>query len=77
MNSNSSFSFALVRLGAVTHSVNNDQRRIPLQIAGKDGSSFSVTLPSNRNVALVGAYYLFAMTASGVPSVGEGIIIAL
>lgn len=61
--------FALVRTSSVTHSVNNDQRRIPLSIKSKIGSTFTLDVPSSRNVLLPGTYFLFAMNSSGVPSV--------
>lgn len=69
--------FALVRASAVTHSVNNDQRRIPLSIVSKNGNSFSLKIPANKNVSLTGYYFLFAMNSNGVPSIGEDIRIAL
>jgi galactose oxidase len=57
--------------------VNNDQRRIPLEVVSQSGSSFSLKIPSNSNVALLGVYFLFAMNANGVPSVGETLHIVL
>lgn len=67
-------SFALVRIGAVTHAVNNDQRRIPIQNGfWIVGPSFSLNIPKNKNVLLPGSYYLFAMNKHGVPSVGKHI----
>jgi galactose oxidase len=73
MNVDANHTFSLVKMSAVTHSVNNDQRRIPLGIASKSGSTFSLQIPSNTNVALPGYYFLFAMNASGVPSVARTI----
>ncbi len=71
MDTDTSHSFALVRTAAVTHSVNNDERRIPLQATAQGGGTFSLSLPSSANVLIPGNYFLFAMNASGVPSVGE------
>jgi hypothetical protein len=68
-------SFALMRLSATTHTVNNDQRRIPLTIsqttAGKNGAEvYTLTMPSaDPGVVLPGYYMLFALNSSGVPSV--------
>jgi galactose oxidase len=63
-------SFVLMRLSAVTHTVNNDQRRIPLTIAATNGpASFVLAIPSDRGVALPGNYMLFALNSNGVPSV--------
>jgi galactose oxidase len=70
-------SFVLMRLSSVTHTVNNDQRRIPLQIASTSGSSsYTLTIPSNPGIVLPGYYWLFALNAQGVPSVGAVILIS-
>jgi galactose oxidase len=64
--------FALMRMGAVTHSVNNDQRRVPLTITGGNPSAgYKLPLPSSTGVLLPGNYMLFALTASGRPSVAK------
>ena len=44
--------FSLVRTSAVTHSVNNDQRRIPLAAATADGVNYTMTIPGDRGVVL-------------------------
>jgi galactose oxidase len=67
-------SFALMRLSATTHTVNNDQRRIPLTIAQTTGGSgsqtYTLAMPSaDPGVVLPGYYMLFALNSSGVPSV--------
>ncbi|KAL9625908.1 MAG: hypothetical protein Q9204_007741 [Flavoplaca sp. TL-2023a] len=67
-------SFSLVRFGSGTHSVNTDQRRIPLTPTAS-GLTYTVTVPSDPGVALVGSWMLFAMDVSGVPSVAKTIII--
>lgn len=77
MNTNQAHTFALVRTSSVTHSVNNDQRRIPLDVVTKSGSTFTLKIPNNKNVALTGAYYLFAMNENGVPSVASSLQINL
>jgi galactose oxidase len=62
-------SFALVRLSSVTHSVNNDQRRIPLSFTtAATFNSYLVNIPASRGVAIPGYYMLFAMNRSGAPS---------
>jgi galactose oxidase len=63
--------FSLMRLGAVTHSVNNDQRRIPLTATALSSTSFNVTIPANRGIVLPGYYLLFALDSAGVPSVAK------
>jgi len=69
-------SFALVRLGAVTHTVNNDQRRIPLTATVATDTSYTVTIPTDRGVVLPGYYWLFALDSAGVPSVAKSMRIS-
>ena len=63
---------ALMRMGSATHSVDTDQRRIPLTMTGS-GTSYSVTVPSDAGVALPGYWMLYAIDSSGVPSVAKTI----
>ncbi len=65
-------SFAIVRMGTATHSVNTDQRRIALTPATVSGG-YRLTIPADRGVALPGYWMLFAMDAKGVPSVAKTI----
>ena len=70
-------SFALMRLSATTHTVNNDQRRIPLAIATTStANAYTLNVPSDPGVALPGYYMLFALNASGVPSVSTTVLIS-
>ena len=65
----------LVRLGAVTHSVDMDQRYIPLAFtAGSD--TLTATAPANANIAPPGPYMLFVVNADGVPSVAKILTVA-
>jgi galactose oxidase len=65
-------SFAIVRMGTATHSVNTDQRRIALTPAEvPDG--YRLTIPPDSGIALPGYWMLFALDASGVPSVSKTI----
>ena len=61
---------ALVRLGAVTHSNNMEQRYVPLSFTA-GASSITATAPANANVAPPGPYMLFIINANGVPSVAR------
>jgi Galactose oxidase-like, Early set domain/Bacterial Ig domain len=61
---------ALVRLGAVTHSVNMEQRYVPLSFTA-GSSSLAATVPANVNVAPPGFYMLFIVDGAGVPSVAK------
>jgi galactose oxidase len=62
-------SFALVRASAVTHGVNNDQRRIPLAAIDSTDTTSTLALPADRGVLLPGPYLLFAHDAAGTPSI--------
>ncbi|KAI9167891.1 Galactose oxidase [Paramyrothecium foliicola] len=62
---------SLVRMGSVTHSVNSDQRRIPLNDVKKNGNTYTVRLPKDNGVLLPGFYYLFAMSPQGTPSIAQ------
>jgi galactose oxidase len=68
-------SFVLMRLSSVTHTVNNDQRRIPLQIQSTTGNAYTLAVPSNPGIVLPGNYWLFALNAQGVPSVAANVVI--
>lgn len=61
--------FALVRYGASTHTVDNDQRRVPLSIASSSGTTYALAVPGDGGVLPPGDYMVFAMTADGTPSV--------
>ena len=61
----------LMRINAVTHSVNTDQRRVPGGLAGSMAKGYVLGLTANRSVLIPGAYLLFALDASGTPSVGK------
>ncbi|SFU48823.1 Ricin-type beta-trefoil lectin domain-containing protein [Methylobacterium sp. 174MFSha1.1] len=66
-------SFSAVRLSSVTHSTNNDQRRVPLAIASTSGTTYQLAIPGERGTMLPGTWMLFAMDANGVPSVAKTI----
>lgn len=63
--------FSLVRMGSATHSINSDQRRVPLRSLTQSGSRFAIQLPADSGVLLPGYYYLFAMNRAGVPSLAR------
>jgi len=75
VNTNSAVStFALVRLSSVTHTTNNDQRRVPLSATATGttatgASTYRLAIPADPGVVLPGYYMLFAMNANRVPSV--------
>ncbi len=61
---------AMVRLGAVTHSVNMEQRYVPLSFTA-GGGNLTATAPLNANIAPPGYYMLFVIGTDGVPSVAR------
>jgi hypothetical protein len=66
---------ALLRLGAVTHSVNMEQRYVPLSFTA-GATTINATAPANANVAPPGVYMLFVIGADGVPSVARMVRVA-
>ncbi|MFJ5697011.1 PKD domain-containing protein [Arthrobacter sp. NPDC093139] len=65
--------FSLMRMSTVTHTVNTDQRRIPLTATAVSGNTASLTLPADTGVLVPGNYMLFAVDADGVPSIASTI----
>ena len=65
--------FSLVRLGSTTHTVNTDQRRVPITPSGADGNTYTLNVPGDPGVALPGHYYVFAINGAGTPSVAKTI----
>jgi len=61
---------ALIRLGAVTHSNNMEQRFIPLTFTA-GATSLQAQAPATANIAPPGIYMLFLIDADGVPSVAR------
>lgn len=60
--------FALMRLSAVTHSINSDQRRIPLASTLQGAGRYALGIPANKGVAPPGYYMLFGIDSQNVPS---------
>ena len=65
-------SFAIVRMGTATHSVDTDQRRLSLAPTAVTGG-YQLTIPADAGVAVPGYWMLFAMNAKGVPSIAKTI----
>jgi galactose oxidase len=65
--------FALIRMAAVTHSLDNDQRLIPVTPSAVRGDKdkYRLRLPASTGVLLPGNYMLFALNAKGTPSVAK------
>ena len=64
---------ALIRMAAVTHSLDNDQRLVPVTPKTVRGTKdkYTLRLPSSKGVLLPGNYMLFAPYANGTPSVAK------
>lgn len=69
--------FSIVRLSSTTHTVNNDQRRLPLSFRALGGNRYAVEMPSNPGLALPGHWMLFALNAAGTPSVSTRLHLTL
>lgn len=63
--------FSLVRVGSATHTVNNDQRRLPVSFSVAGTNLYNINVPSNSNLLLPGNWMLFALDGDGVPSVAK------
>jgi hypothetical protein len=61
-------SVSLIKLGAVTHAFNMEQRFIPLNFTA-GSQQLDVEMPANGNLAPPGHYMLFIVNGNGVPSV--------
>lgn len=68
--------FSLIRIGSVTHSINTDQRRVPLS-PKSNGTNVVLEIPPDSGVVLPGAWYLFAVSVQGVPSVAKTVFVQL
>ena len=68
-------SMSLIRYGSATHTVDTDQRRIPLTPRSTGANTYTVVVPSDPGIALPGYWMLFALNSAGVPSVAKTILI--
>ena len=62
--------WSMIRLGSTTHTVNTDQRRIPLTATAR-GNTYTMKTPGDAGIMIPGYYYLFASTGAGVPSIAK------
>lgn len=65
---------SFVRFGSVTHAFNMGQRFVPLTFTQTPGG-LSIAIPSSRTVATPGPYLLFLVTADGIPSIGQIVLL--
>jgi len=59
-----------IRLGSVTHALNQDARLVPLNFYPVSGG-LSIAIPASGTTAPPGPYLLFLVNGNGVPSVGR------
>jgi Domain of unknown function (DUF1929)/FG-GAP-like repeat len=64
---------SIIRPGVTTHSFDNSQRLVDLDIVSQAGHTVKVGLTNNPNLAPPGWYMLFLVDTNGVPSVAEWI----
>ncbi|USW55233.1 Putative immunoglobulin-like, galactose oxidase-like, Early set domain-containing protein [Septoria linicola] len=64
-----------MRLGSSTHTVNSDQRRIPLVPISVSNGVYTFRLPADPSICTPGYWWLFAME-TGVPSVATELLIS-
>ena len=70
-------SVALIRMGTATHTVDTDQRRIPLTPTSQGSNNYRITIPSDAGVALPGYWMVFVSNSAGVPGVSKTLKITL
>ncbi|KAL9636842.1 MAG: hypothetical protein Q9164_002574 [Protoblastenia rupestris] len=63
-------SWSLIRVSSTTHTVNTDQRRVPLT-ATANGNTYNMVVPNDYGIVIPGYYMLFAMNAQGTPSIAK------
>ncbi|KAN0083641.1 copper radical oxidase [Elaphomyces granulatus] len=66
--------FSLIRIGSVTHSLDTDQRRVPLHPEIVLRGVYILSLPNDPGVLMPGYWYLFVV-ACGVPSEAQTILV--
>ena len=63
--------FSIVSTGSVTHAQGSEQKFRSLKFRKKSANSYKVDIPLNINELANGTYMIFAISSSGVPSVGK------
>jgi len=70
-------SFSLIRFGSATHTVDTDQRRVPLTPISTAGTTYTFKLPTDAGILLPGMWGFWALNSAGTPSVAKTIKITL
>lgn len=69
---------SLVRICSASHTVNTDQRRVPLDLTHISSShlhEYEITLENDPGILIPGYWMLFIMDRDGTPSIAETILI--
>ncbi|MCP4434390.1 MAG: DUF1929 domain-containing protein, partial [Actinomycetia bacterium] len=61
--------WSLIKMSATTHTMNTDQRYLPVSFEETAAGTYALSLHNNVNVLTPGFWMLFAVDAAGVPSV--------
>jgi hypothetical protein len=72
-SSTASNRIALIRNSCATHSVNMDQRYVPLADLTNGSGTFTVPSPATANLAPPGFYMLYVIDKNGIPSVSASV----
>lgn len=67
--------FALIKMSAITHSVNTDLRYLSLPFTETSAGNYEITAHSSLNVMTPGYWMLFGLDAAGVHSVAKIILV--
>ncbi|MCO5566164.1 hypothetical protein L7F22_019840 [Adiantum nelumboides] len=70
LSSVSGLTHVLVRMGSSTHSVDTDQRRIPLSVKKTSGTTVTLSIPNDNGIVPPGFWYYFAVSSNGAHSIG-------
>lgn len=62
---------SLLRLAAVTHNFDQNQRYVPLTSTMAAENALAVDAPADTNLAPPGYYILFVVSQDGVPSIAK------
>jgi len=73
-------SASLIRLSSATHTVNTDQRRVPLVISRLPSFKnyrYFFRIPNEPGIVIPGLWMLFVLDENGVPSIAQNVMITL
>ncbi|WP_223266448.1 galactose oxidase-like domain-containing protein [Gelidibacter gilvus] len=66
--------FSFIRMSSATHSINNEQRRVPVQFTEGNNGNYTITMP-DALLMPPGYYMLFAINQADVPSIAETVMV--